>query len=195
MNQTVEYEQAEPWVAPRMPSPLPSFEDVYDTHVDFVWRTLRRLGVPEALVDDATQDVFVVVHRRLAEFAGRSSTKTWLFSIAHHVCLGYLRSARRRPTEALPELLADTGNLSPLAASVLKEDLRRLYALLDQLDDERRTVFVMVELEELSVPEISEALRVNANTIYTRLRAARQQFNEAIKRQEAQDARRSSWTK
>src|SRR5262245_39607962 len=61
------------------------FEEVYDEHIDFVWRSLRLLGVADAQLDDAIQDVFVVVHRKLDTFEGRASIRTWIFGIALRV--------------------------------------------------------------------------------------------------------------
>src|SRR5262245_35620338 len=87
---------------PKRPDAAPpalSFEAVYDEHAETVSRGLRRLGVPDASVDDALQDVFVVVHRRLGEFEGRSTLRTWLFGIALGVARNYRRSARRRAPE------------------------------------------------------------------------------------------------
>src|SRR3954470_17967759 len=65
---------------------------LYEEHFEFVWRSLRRLGVSAASLDDATQEVFVVVFRRLADFEGRSSVRTWLFGIAIHVAQHHMRA-------------------------------------------------------------------------------------------------------
>src|SRR5882724_509457 len=72
---------------------VPGFSAIYDAYFDFVWRSLRRLGVPEATLDDAAQDVFVVVHRRLPEFEARSTVKTWLFGIVLRVVATHRRTA------------------------------------------------------------------------------------------------------
>src|SRR4051812_45143312 len=76
--------------------PPPSFDAIYEEHFDFVWRSVGRLGVDAAAVEDAAQDVFVIAHRRLAGFEGRSSVKTWLFGIALRVSRDHRRSARRK---------------------------------------------------------------------------------------------------
>lgn len=164
------------------PAPL-TFDRVYDRWFDFVWRSVRRLGVPDASVDDAVQDVFVVVHRRLGDFEGRSTIKTWLFGIAMRVAKDHRRSAsRRRPTEPLRESLVDAPCGCPMERAAQNEAVRLLHALLEQLDDEKRAVFVMAELEQMSVPEIAETLDVNLNTVYSRLRAARAAFEKAVAR-------------
>src|SRR5258708_23415591 len=71
-------------------------KEIYERYGDFVWRNLRRLGIGEEAADDALQDVFLVVHRRLADFESRSSVKTWLFGIVLRVAQTHLRTARRR---------------------------------------------------------------------------------------------------
>src|SRR5262245_19722044 len=75
---------------------LLSFKEVYDEHFRFVWRSLRRLGVPESDVADAVQDVFIVVHRRLGEFEGRSKVTTWLYGICYRVAHDRRRLAHVR---------------------------------------------------------------------------------------------------
>jgi RNA polymerase sigma-70 factor (ECF subfamily) len=166
--------EAAPAVAP------PRFEQVYEATFDFVWRSLRRLGVPEAALDDAAQDVFVVVHRRLPEFAGRSSLKTWVFGIAQHVASDHRRLLRRKggheqldPT--MPDAAPDPAELTARAEAV-----RELDRVLAALDEDKRAVFILAELEQLTAPEIAEAVGVPLNTVYSRLRAARRAFEAAL---------------
>lgn len=168
---------------------LGAFEDVYEEHFDFVWRTVRRLGVPSASVEDAVQDVFVVVHRRAAEFEGRSSVKTWLFGIVVHVARAH---RRRRTLDAIddPDAVVDPRAESPHAHAEAAEARRVLHEVLDTLDDERREVFVLIELSEMTAPEAAEALGVKLNTVYSRLRAARHDFDAEVERRAARDGRR-----
>jgi RNA polymerase sigma-70 factor (ECF subfamily) len=170
------------------PAVLSSFEDVYHAHFPFVWRSAKRLGVRDASLDDAVQEVFVVVHRRLADFEGRSSLKTWLFGITLRVVRDHRRSARRRDagSEVDPDTLRAAGG-GPAECAENSEAVRLLHALLDELDDERREIFVMAELEQMTMPEIAEALHLNVNTAYARLRAARQEFEQALARHRARD--------
>lgn len=179
-------ERAAPAVTP---APTLCFETVYEEHFDFVWRSLRRLGVRDALIDDAAQDVFVVVHKRLGDFEGRSSVKTWLFGVALRVARNYRRTAQRRDAEALPETVADTHSPGPHEATAQAEAVRTLHALLDSLSDDRRAVFVMMELEQMSAPEVADALGVNLNTVYSRLRKARSEFETALTRHRARSVR------
>lgn len=165
--------------------------DVYESQFDFVWRSARRLGVTSLHVDDVVQEVFLVVHRRLSEFEGRSSLKTWLFAITRRVVRDHRRSARRKPTEPFgADEPADCPSNAADAQLTQLEDARLLHALLDELDEDKRDVFVLAELEQMTGPEIAEALEENLNTVYARLRAARSAFDAAVTRERARSARR-----
>jgi RNA polymerase sigma-70 factor (ECF subfamily) len=169
--------------------------DVYAEYFDFVWRSVRRLGVPEAAVDDAVQDVFLIVHARLAEFEGRSSIKTWLFAIVRRIVRDHRPSNRMLPTEhSLLESVPDERtSASPLNVAERNEATRLLHQLLDQLDAEKREVFILSDLEQMSAPEIAEALSVNLNTVYARLRAARAAMADALSRERARTSWRAPW--
>lgn len=165
---------------------VPAFDDVYAAHAAFVWRVLRALGVPEAQIEDAVQDVFVVVHRRLAEWQGRAAITTWLFAIARRVAGAHRRRASRRearPVEPLSDELVDdgAGRGDPFAELSRAQAAATVMAILEQLDDDKRAVFALVELEQLSVPEVARMLDLNLNTAYSRLRLARQAFEAAVK--------------
>jgi RNA polymerase sigma-70 factor (ECF subfamily) len=178
---------------PRVKRAALTFEQVYDENVDFVWRTLARLGASSEMVEDVTQEVFLVVHRRLSEFEGRSSIKTWLFGIARRVMHDHRRSARRRnPQSEDPSERTDVSSLRdaqrlPDAAAAAAEAARLLYALLDELDDEKREVFILAELEQIPAQEIATALGISVNTVSSRLRLARAAFNASLARRRARD--------
>ncbi len=163
-------------------------DEIYREHFAFVWRSARRLGVRDASVDDVVQEVFVIVHRRLADFEGRSSIRTWLFGITLRVARDHNRSvARKSPDGSVdPDTLRATAP-GPGETMEKAEAVRLLYALLDELDDERREVFVMAELEQMSMPDIATTLGINVNTAYARLRVARQLFEAALARHRARD--------
>lgn len=173
-----------------------TFDDVYDANVDFVWRSARRLGVGDHAVDDVVQQVFMVVHRRLAEFEGRSSVKTWLFSILLRVVQDERRSIRRKSPHwktgpADPDLLEDEAN-DPEALAEKAEASRTIDLLLESLDGEKRIVFVMAELEQMNANEISEATGLDPKAVYSRLRAARTEFERAAaKWRKTHDAKRT----
>lgn len=156
---------------------------LYENYFEFVWRSLKHLGVPDAAVEDATQDTFLVAHRRLADFAGRSSPRTWLFGIAIRVASDYRRSRGRRERLHLSYAQKPEGaGATPYDHTLRAEATRILHACLDGLTEEQRAVFVMADLEQMTAPEISETLGANLNTVYSRLRTARAAFNEAVAR-------------
>ncbi len=163
-------------------------EGIYRRYFGSVWRVLRRLGVLDSQLEDATQDVFLVVHRKLGRFEPRVPVRAWVFAIAVRVASDYRRRARRRPAEPLPETMAD-GAPDPHERTVLRASVRLLHQLLGELDAKQRAVFVLAELEQLSVPEIAQVLRVNVNTAYSRLRAARKRFEQALERFRARQQR------
>jgi RNA polymerase sigma-70 factor, ECF subfamily len=163
------------------------FRDVYDAHVDLVWRTLRRAGVPMTHVDDAAQEVFLAVHRAIGSWEGRATLRTWIYRVARNAGLNYARSLRRRPdgppTERADEL--PTGRSNPEVETAQNEALTELMALLDAIDEPKREVLVLVELEGFSAPEIAELLEIPLNTVYSRLRLARADLERAIAEREA----------
>jgi RNA polymerase sigma-70 factor (ECF subfamily) len=165
-------------------------QEVYELHVDFVWRTARRLGVQDQHVDDVVQEVFLVVQRRLAEFEGRSELRTWLFGITRRVVHAHFRqNARRRQIlGGDPDALADSAASSEARCATL-EGVRLLHALLDELDDAKREVFVLSELEEMSGPAIAEALDLELSNVYARIRAARHAFEQVLRRHRARTER------
>lgn len=170
------------------------FEDVYHEHFAFVWRSLRRVGVPESSLDDAAQDVFMVVLRRLSELDGPRLVKPWLSAIVMRVAADHRRRIRRRdgPTRSESEgppldSLVDKREPSPQQCMESNDQLRLLHRVLDELDWNKRQVFVLAELEQMSCPDIATSLGIGINTVYSRLRAARKDFNHALARHRAGD--------
>lgn len=160
---------------------IPSFDEVYAAHVAYVWRVLRTFGVADTALEDAVQDVFVVVHRRLPEWEGRAAITTWLFAIARRVA----SATRRRKTDTRTEVLVDE-HASPtdtFAAMSRAQAAATVMGILDRMDEDKRIVFALVELEQLSVPEVAKLLDLNLNTTYSRLRLARAAFELAVKAQ------------
>ncbi len=166
-----------------------SVAEIYDTHFAFVFRTMRRLGVPSAQIDDAVQDTFLVLHRRFDELQWNSSEQTLLFGIALRVAKDHRRAIVRRRKNS--EVAIDAGftalegeDAADGPAEIFAQEQARtiLYTLLDQLDDELRAIFVSVELEQMPVTEVARAMNLNLNTTYTRLRSARKNFEQALAR-------------
>lgn len=170
-----------------------SLAEVYERFVSFVWRNVRRLGVPDAAVDDAVQDVFLVVHRRLAEFEGRSRLETWLYGILLRVVSDHRRAQRRRinrmdEARSIAAVAPESQGghvIGPHDLYAQKEAVATLYEILDGLDEDRRAVLVAVDLEQMSVVEAASALDINLNTAYARLRSARLAFDDAVARRRA----------
>ena len=161
--------------------PTPAFEAVYSRYFPFVWRCLRTLGVPETGIDDAAQDAFVVVHRRLADFRGESSLRTWLFGIVRHVAANHQRGLRRKGARHEP-LMAEHINPGPgpLERAQDAEAAAFVSAFVAGLDQKKRELFVLAVLEEMSMPEVAAALSIPVNTAYTRLRSLRAEFQRAL---------------
>ncbi len=164
-----------------------TLERIYEQHADFVFRNLRRLGVPPDDLADAMQEVFLTVHRALPQFEGRSSVATWLFTICRSVARDRRQRAHRRyevADAARIELEPAVG--ADLAAAVeQREKLALLDQLLDTLDEEQRLVFVLFELESMTGSEIAQALAIPSGTVFSRLRLARAAFRAALDRHRA----------
>jgi RNA polymerase sigma-70 factor, ECF subfamily len=155
---------------------------IYQEHFEIIWRGLRRLGVPVSSLDDATQDVFLVVHRRLHEFEAKSTLRSWIFGIAVHVARYYRRSAARAAHQEAAETLVDDHASDPSQQAEDQQALRLVYATLDRLSDAHREVFVLCEVEEMTAPEVARLLKIPLNTVYSRLRHARAQFESMLDR-------------
>jgi len=171
-----------------------SFEEVYEKYFDFVWRTARRLGVGMDAIDDVMQESFLVVHRRVDE-PRESALRPWLYTITLQVVRNHRRTLRRRSPHAStgpvdPDTLA-TSSVNPETSVQMREASRILHEILDGFDDSLREVFVLVELEQLSVPEVAAVVGANLNTVYSRLRLAREAFDAAAKRHRVRDTRRN----
>lgn len=158
------------------PSPLPDFRELYATHFAFTWRSLRYLGVRPPLLDDAVQEVWVAVHRRLGAFEGRADIKTWLFGIALNVQRNLYRSEQRRSSLLpLSEELRASGP-DPCQEQEGREAWGLVMRFLQTLDEERREVFVASLLEGLQPAETAAACGLDVPTVYLRVRSLRRGF-------------------
>ena len=157
---------------------------IFREHGPFVWRALRRLGVAPSDADDAVQEVFVVVYRKLGEYEGRAQMRTWLYGIAVRVAAAHRRKAHTRhevPTEEPVAPETSTGT-TPEGEAADREALALLDRALDELDEDKRAVFVLYEIEGREMPEVAEALSCPVQTAYSRLHAARKDVERAMKR-------------
>jgi RNA polymerase sigma-70 factor (ECF subfamily) len=158
-----------------------TFDDVYTRHFPFVWRCLRGLGVPAVSLDDAAQDVFLAVHRQLSGFRGQAAMRTWLYAITRHVAANHRRRDRRKA--------AGVGPLQPDLTDPRPDPLERaadaqaasfVERFLSRLDAKKREVFLLAFVEEMTIPEVAEALSIPLNTAYTRFRRAKAEFQRAL---------------
>jgi RNA polymerase sigma-70 factor (ECF subfamily) len=162
------------------------FRALYDDHVDFVWRNLRRLGVHESDIEDRTQEVFVVAHRRFDEFEDRGhGPRAWLFQIVLRVASDARRHRRRHPEDPDGGDATGRASVDPTQGDALarREALCQLDAALETVDVGRRAVLVLHEIEEMTAPEIAQVLSIPLNTVYSRLRVARLELEAALARQ------------
>jgi RNA polymerase sigma-70 factor (ECF subfamily) len=157
------------------------FRTIYDEHVAFVWRSLRRLGVPESAVKDVVQDVFLVVHRRLGDFEPRAKVTTWLFRICLHAARDQRRKAHVRREVLDDEDLSSRADDSPMAEEALerRDDLALFERAIARLDMNQRAVFILFELEAMTGEQIAESLEIPLGTVHSRLRLARESFRRA----------------
>ncbi len=149
-----------------------TFEGIYAEYFDFAWRVLRNL-VGHSRVEDAAQELWTVVHRRLQDFEQRSSIRTWLFGIAINVARNQRRTeSKHQALELLPELVPGT-DTDPEAARAASETWRSLARFLDALEEQDRAIFVSSVIEDLSARETAEALGVGVMIVYQRVRTLR----------------------
>jgi len=160
-----------------------AFRRMYEAQLDFVWRNLRRLGVSEADVDDKAQEVFVVAHRRFDQFEDRGhGPRAWLFQIVLRVASDARRHRRRHPVDPDGGAAQERQSMPPNQADSI--DLRQQLDLLDRalrtIDIGKRAVLLLHEVEEMTAPEVAEVLGIPLNTVYSRLRVARSDLEEAV---------------
>lgn len=159
-------------------------EQLYVEHVAMVWSGLRKLGVPEASIEDAVQDVFLVAHRRLGDFEGRSSIKTWLYGILLRVAKDYRRAQSRQAqrVDRLAEIVSvnpDSPQL-PIREAERREANQVLHAILAELDESCREILLLVDIEEFSVREAAAVLHLHIRACQRRLRVARATFEKKL---------------
>jgi RNA polymerase sigma-70 factor, ECF subfamily len=148
-----------------------------------VWRSVRRLGVPPAFIDDAAQEVFVVAHRKLPEWQPVGSLRAWLFGITRRVAKDHRRVADRHRREIDP----DTQPMGVLPDPQRAAESHQVFVLveqfLSQLDEERQEIFFLGLVEGLPISEVAETLNLNPNTVYSRVRVLRRELAEFLQQQ------------
>jgi RNA polymerase sigma-70 factor (ECF subfamily) len=158
------------------------FRTVFELEGDYVARSLRRLGVRPSEIEDATHEVFVAVHARLAEYDPSRPIRPWLFAFVYRVACNEKRRPHHRMDlrEELPDVPDERGR----ADDLVEQNERRavLFEALEALPPEQRAVVVMHEIDGVAVPEIAAALEIPLNTAYSRLRLGREELTRAVRR-------------
>jgi RNA polymerase sigma-70 factor (ECF subfamily) len=167
------------------------FREMFDRDYAYVWHSLRRLGVAERDVDDVANEVFVRVHASFHAYDPSRPSRPWLFAFCARLASDYRRLARHRfesPLDVGGALESTRARSEELVALGEKRSL--VLEALEALDDDRREVFVLHEIDELAIPEVARVLQIPVPTAYTRLRAARKTFSEVVRRLAATKAPR-----
>ena len=164
-------------VADHAPRDLAEFRRLFDAEFGYVCRTLRRLGVSAGDLEDVAQDLFVTLHRNFADYDPKRPLRPWLFSFALRFAANYRRLSRTH---------GHTGDdsLARIPAPERAGDDARDLVLraLGELEFDPRILIVMHDVEGFDAPEISSQLGIPLNTVYSRLRVAREAFRSAIKK-------------
>jgi RNA polymerase sigma-70 factor (ECF subfamily) len=172
---------------------LPSFESVFHEYFDFVWAATRRRGVSTEATDDLVQEIFIVIHSRLHTLRQPESLRSWIYGIVRRTVSAHHRAQQTRDASgaslAIQTELQHPIPPTPLDVTERNGQVRLLWTLLEQLDPAKREVFMLAELDEMTVPEIADALDIPVNTVYSRLRAARLAFEAALARRAARHER------
>jgi len=165
------------------PAPTPELTSVHARHAEYVFASLQRLGVRGVALEDAHQEVFLVVHRRLSSYDGRSSMPAWLFGICRRVAAAHRRKAHRRHEVSVdPDWDIEDVEADPEQALVRGQERREVERVLDMLDLDKRVVLVMYEIEGIECDRIAAQLGIPVGTVYSRLHAARRDFEKAMTR-------------
>ena len=170
------------------PSTIPPFKALYRQYFDFVWSSARHLGIEPSGMDDLIQEVFIAIHTKLHTLENPDALRSWIYGVVRRTASNHRRAKRARP-ETRPDTtgFAETASLqpTPLEQTERSAEVQLLMALLAELDEPKREIFALVEIEEFSVPDAADALGIPLNTAYSRLRAARLGFEAALARHEA----------
>jgi RNA polymerase sigma-70 factor (ECF subfamily) len=163
-----------------MPAPIPTFREAFDAHSAFVWRSLLGLGVRDADVADASQQVFVVLHGKLDRLAPGCALRTFIYGICLRVAADYRKRAHVRHEQLRAQPIERSTGLTPEEELSQREALRRLEDALARLDPAQREVFVLYEIEDLPMIEVARAVGCPLQTAYSRLHAARRAVATAL---------------
>jgi RNA polymerase sigma-70 factor (ECF subfamily) len=176
---------------PREPAPCdpaqlepvpPDFRALFATHFDYVWNALRRLGVRESDLEDVAHDVFLAVFRKIERYDAARPLRPWLFGFAFRFASDYRERARHRFEVACDAAEWRDERPNALEHALQTEALTLAWRALETLELDRRAVFILHELDECPMPEVSRVLGIPLNTAYSRLRLARVELARAVAR-------------
>jgi len=164
----------------------PGFAEIYQSYFGFVWSITRYLGVEQAELDDIVQDIFITIHGRLSTLERPESLRSWIYSICRRTVSAYYRTKRRKLINTGTACMeAELDWATPQYITEQSEQVQLMWSLLEKLDVRKREIFVLVELEEMTAPEVAAAIGIPLNTVYSRARAARQELEEILQRHQA----------
>lgn len=172
------------------PSSVPPFQTIYRDYFDFVWSSMARFGVEPSAMDDLVQEVFIVIHARSHTLQDPGALRSWIYGVARRTASNHRRLRRGRAEAGTPFGLEDelrASGPSPLEQTETNAEMQLLASLLAELDEPKREVFELVELQQLTVPEVAALLEIPVNTASSRLRLARQGFEAALARHRARN--------
>lgn len=160
----------------------PELGAIFDEHFDYVWATLRRLGVREADREDLVHEVFLKIHTRLADYDRSRPLRPWLFGFAYRVAADHHRLARHRVEVLGTQAEATAHNVPADERVAALEERDLLLDALHTIELDRRAVLVMHDIDDVPVPQIAHMLDIPLNTAYSRLRLARENLATAVTR-------------
>ena len=176
---------------------VPAFDSIYAQYFEFVRFSARYFGVKPPAMDDVVQEIFMVIHRKLATLRQPESLRSWIYSIVRRTVTDYHRTQRTRlASDLVLSLFVETQQETqptPLELTEQSEAAQLLQGLLEEIDPRKREVLILVEAQGMTVPEISSGLEIPLDTVYTRLRAARIAFDAALRRRIAREKSRGRW--
>ena len=160
------------------------FRALFDSHAAFVWRVLARHGVARGELEDGCQEVFLVLYRRATELDGRASLRSWLYGVAVRVALGMRRRAHRQRKQLIDTDLERGSDAQPFESLRSRELHQQLMAALAELPRAKREMFVLYEIEEMTIAQAAEALGIQENTALYRLQTAREAIAAFVRKRE-----------
>jgi RNA polymerase sigma-70 factor (ECF subfamily) len=174
------------WVEAAAGGDMQAFRRLYDCFLPYVRHNVARLVGPRPEVDDVIQDVFVEVHRCLSDFRQDSTFKTWLYRVTRNVTISHLR--KQKKTVELSELAPLRANARTLSKIEARDQVKALYAVLDQVSVESREAFILFEVEERKLREIAELTDTSINTVAARVRRTRERLRTFLETSHSEES-------